>query len=136
MPGFEPQTDVQLTAARLHFLRNDTEDIPIFGVPLGANYQIELLSVSVAVGANRVAGGALTVQAAWVDDSASDAVATLGATANPEALTARILTQLWRGSIVLEAGDTVFVRCIADNNPVTFPFEETGVAEFRILRRS
>ena len=133
----EPQTDVQLSMTRLHFLQNDTQDIVLLGVPDGANFQLELLSISVGVGDNRVAGGTLSIRPGWVDDSDSDAVALLASgTTDPETLTARVVTELFRGSQILDPGDTVFMRCIADNNAVTLTEEETAIVEYRIVRRS
>jgi hypothetical protein len=140
MPGFEPQTDVQIVPIRLHWLVSDTQDIPVLGVPDNANIQIELLSLSVAVGDNFVAGGTLSLRFGWVDDSASDAVTLLGSgTVNPETggdFTQRVVTEVWRGTVTLDSGDTVFARCIAGGGGITFPEEETAIVEYRVLRHS
>ncbi len=139
----EPQTDVRIAVTNLVFIQNVTMVIPVLAVPSGSNYQIKLLSVTVATGDDFVAGGTLSLRFGTTDDSNSQAETLLGAaTVNPETggdlgSTDFTTTEIVRDTgVILEAGDLVYAICIADNSAVTFPNAVTAVVEYEVLRRS
>lgn len=142
MPGFEPQTDVQLITVPCDAAFETTPTISelcLLSVPDGANFQIELLSLNfTAVTLPVDAANAVAADFEWVDDSDSDTVANLVAAydflaAGPN--TARVNNQIWRGSQILDPGDTVNVEF--DVTTPTTASEGAGiVVEYRVLKHS
>lgn len=140
MPGFEPQTDVQLinvpVADPILAAAPVGTEVGLFIVPDNANFQVALLSVTVACNVLVVDGtDPVTVDIEWVDDSAADAVANLAAAFDLEAITVLVGNEVWRGSQILDPGDRVnaeFTRTTPDTAGQGYHF----VVEYRILRRS
>ena len=140
MPGFEPQTDVQLLVVPIDAALETTPtavEACLLSVPDGANFQIELLSVNyTAVVLPVDAGVAVEFDLEWVDDSAADAVANLTADYNLQTgPTARVNNEVWRGSQILDPGDTVNAEFDVAT-PTTASEGAAFIVEYRILRHS
>lgn len=140
MPGFEPQTDVNIIVVPIDAALEQTPTVVeacLLSVPDNANYQLELLSVNyTAVVLPVDAGVNVELDLEWVDDSASDAVANLVADYNLQTgRTARVNNEVWRGSQILEAGDTVNAEFDVAT-PTTASEGAALIVEYRILRRS
>lgn len=141
MAGFEPQTDVQLIVVPIDAALETTPTVTeatLLAVPDGVNFQLELLSVNFTAVTLPVDGvDAVTFDLEWVDDSAADVVANLVAAYNMLAAnaTARVNNQVWRGSQILDAGDTVNAE-FAVTTPTTASEGAALIVEYRILRRS
>lgn len=140
MPGFEPQTDVQLVVVPIDAALETTPTITeacLLSVPDNANFQIELLSVNYTTVTLPVdAGVNVEFDLEWVDDSAADAVANLTADYNLQTgPTARVNNEVWRGSQILDPGDTVNAEFDVAT-PTTASEGAALIVEFRILRRS
>ena len=140
MPGFEPQTDVILDVvpcdAALETAPTITE-LCLLGVPDNAGFQVELKSVSfTAVTLPVDAANNINCDIEWVDDSAADAVADLAAAfAMDDDATARVITEVWRGSQLLDPGDTVNAEFDV-TTPTTASEGAAFIVEYRILKRS
>ena len=140
MPGFEPQTDVRLHVVPIDAALETTPtavEVCLLSVPDGANFQIELLSVNyTAVVLPVDAGVAVEFDLEWVDDSAADAVANLTADYNLQTgPTARVNNEVWRGSQILDPGDTVNAEFDVAT-PTTASEGAALIVEYRILRHS
>lgn len=140
--GFEPQTDVRLAiipADGAFFTAPVIDNIGMLGVPDGANFQLELLSIGViAVTIPTDTSNPITLTINWCDDSAADAVAALNAAAtsfNMLTITALVYNQICRGSWILDPGDSVNGVVTA----TTPDADAAGVAfivEYRVLKHS
>lgn len=139
MAGFSPQTDVQILCIPAEAMFETTPtiaELTLLACPDGASYQLELLGVGVVFhtvpvdGTNDVFG-----DLEWVDDSASDAVTDLVASFNFEGLTARVYNEVWRGSQVLDPGDTVNLEA-GITTPDTAGAGAAFIVEFRVLARN
>jgi hypothetical protein len=110
-------------------------EVGLLCVPDNAGYQIEVLGVSAfCVVVPIDAGDAATGDLEWVDDSESDAVANLAAAFNFLGMTARVTNQIWRGSQILDPGDTLNMELTV----VTPTTASEGMAiqvEYKILQR-
>lgn len=139
MPGFEPQTDVQLVVVPIDAALETTPtatEATLLAVPDGVNFQVELLSVGFRTNTLPVdAVDAATVDIEWVDDSAADAVADLQATYNMLTATVLVYNQIWRGSQILDAGDAVNAEFTV-TTPTTASEGAALIVEYRILRHS
>ncbi len=138
----EPQTDVCLvvvpiTDVLVQAPDDSSNEQTIFGVPDGANFQIELLSVSYVAQVLPVDAGAnINFDLEWVDDSASDAVANILATFTlDDSRTAVIVNPVWRGSQILDPGDTVNLEFDV-TTPTTGAQGAAVIVEYRVLRHS
>lgn len=113
-----------------------TVEACLLAVPDGVNYQVELLSVNYTAVVLPVDGtDPVTFDLEWVDDSNGDAVANLVAAFDLEGGTARVNNQVWRGSQILDPGDTVNAE-FAVTTPDTSSQGAALVVEYRVLRRS
>lgn len=140
--GFEPQTDVHLAvipADGAFFTSPVIDNIGLLGVPDGANFQLELVSVGViAVTIPTDTTNAVTITINWCDDSAADVVDALNAAAtdfNMLTITAKIYNEICRGSWILDPGDSVNGVVTA----TTPDADAAGVAfivEYRVLKHS
>ena len=140
MPGFEPQTDVRLHVVPIDAALETTPtavEACLLSVPDGANFQIEVLSVNYTTVVLPVdAGVAVEFDLEWVDDSAADAVANLTADYNLQTgPTARVNNEVWRGSQILDPGDTLNAEFDVAT-PTTASEGAALIVEYRILRHS
>ncbi len=141
MPGFEPQTDIQCVVVPVGDHLNGTvtaSEATLLSVPDGANFQIELLSVSFRTNTLPADGSAVTVDIEWIDDSNSDTVANLLATYDLETAGSTVLinNEIWRGSQILDPGDAVNAEFATDGT-LTTPAEGPAlIVEFRIKKHS
>lgn len=140
MSVHEPQTDVIIVPVALEdpVTANTTTDRHIFGCPDGVGYQIELLGVSfsvVTVPAD--ADGTVLCDIEWVDDSAADAKADLVAGVDLEGLTANVMNDGWRGSQLLDPGDTVNLEFTSNSAAIdTAAVGLVAHVEYRVRKRS
>ena len=139
IPGFEPQTDVQLIVvpidAALETAPTVTE-ATLLAVPDGVNFQIELLSVVFRCNTLPVdAGVAVEFDLEWVDDSAADVVANLRADYNMQTATVLVYNEVWRGSQILDPGDAVNAEFDVAT-PTTASEGAALIVEYRVLRHS
>lgn len=107
MPGFEPQTDVQIDVigvADADVATNQT--IPVASCPVDVNCLVEVISVSVVAGVLPTAANA----AVSVHDASADTDTELkAATDIVTGASALELATLFRGSRDLDPGDTISV---------------------------
>lgn len=140
-PGFEPQTDVALAIIPIDAAMETTPTIVeagLLSVPNGANFRIELLSVGFRANTLPVdAGDDVHVDIEWVDDSAADAVTDLKVDYDMLAAgsTVLIYNEVWRGSQVLDPGDTVNAEFDVAT-PTTASEGAALIVEYRILKHS
>ena len=139
IPGFEPQTDVQLIVvpidAALETAPTVTE-ATLLAVPDGVNFQIELLSVGFRCNTLPVdAGVAVEFDLEWVDDSAADVVANLRIDYNMQTATVLVYNEVWRGSQILDPGDAVNAEFDVAT-PTTASEGAALIVEYRVLRHS
>lgn len=137
----EPQTDVKILVIPCDGALETTPtltEVCCLGVPDGVNYQLELLSVGVtAVTAPAHAANAAIVDIEWVNDSAADAVTDLKASFNLKTITVRVNNEIWRGSQMLDAGDTVNAEFAVAAATLTTASEGAAlIVEYRVVRRS
>lgn len=141
MPGFVPQTDVNIIVVPIDAALETTPtatEACLLAVPDGVNFQIELLSVGYRANTLPVdAGDAVTFDLEWVDDSAADVVANLVAAYDMLAANATVLVynEVFRGSQILDAGDVVNAEFTVAT-PTTASEGAALIVEYRILRRS
>ena len=136
----EPQSNINIAVVTvpevLVFTTPVGTDLALFAVPDNVNLQVELLSVGVKHNVLLVdASNVGTVDIEWVDDSESDAVANLAAAFDLLTTTNLVYNEIWRGSQVLDAGDSVnaeFTLTTPDTAGEGYAF----IIEYRILRRS
>lgn len=137
----EPQTDVCLavvpiTNAIVASPDNASNQAVIFAVPDGANFQIELLSVTYVAHVLPVDGVNVNFDLEFVDDSDSDTVADILATFTmDDNRTAVIGNLVWRGSQILDPGDAVNLEYDVAT-PSTAGQGAAVVVEYRVLRHS
>ena len=142
MPGFEPQTDVHFLIVSIDQILLQTPDgaaneATLLICPDGANYQLELLGVTYSAvvlpsdGTNDV-----NFDLEFVDDSDSDAVTALvSAYTLDDNRTARVANEVFRGSQILDPGDTIAAQ-FAVTTPDTAAQGAVLQVEYRVLRRS
>lgn len=140
MPGSEPQTDVHIAVIPCDgaFATTPTlKEVCLLACPDGANYQLEFKGVSITAVIIPVdASQALTIDIEWVDDSETDAVADLKTTFNAlTGITARVNNEIWRGSQVLDPGDTVNAE-FTSTTPDTASTGAAFIVEYKVLKHS
>lgn len=141
MPGFVPQTDVQILVVPIDAALETTPTVTeatLLAIPDGVNLQVELLSVGFRANTLPVDGDdPVTVDIEWIDDSAADVVANLAAAYNMLAAGSTVLVYntIWRGSQILEAGDAVNAEFTV-TTPTTASEGAALIVEYRILRHS
>ncbi len=138
----EPQTDVCLAVVPITDVlvaspNAASNEATVFAVPDGANFQIELLSVSYVANTLPVDAAAnINFDLEYVDDSDSDAVANILATFTlDDSRTAVIVNPVWRGSQIMEAGDVVNLEFDVAT-PTTAAQGAAVILEYRVLRHS
>lgn len=139
MPGFEPQTDVIVQTVPLAEVAAATErNTLLVSCPDDANFQLELLSVGVtAITAPVSAAGTVLLDIEFTDDSAADAVTNLGTAGfDLETITVRVNNPVFRGSQILDPGDTIYAELVANNADHVVGEGLAAYVEYRILRRS
>lgn len=140
MGGTEPQTDVHVLVIPADGACASTPTITelcLLACPDGANWQLEFKAVGVAASNTAPAdASAVTVDIEWVDDSASDAVADLYTTYSLKGITVLVYNEIWRGSQVLDPGDTVNAEFTTDGGITTPSKGLAFIVEYRILRHS
>lgn len=143
MPGFTPQTDVQVLCLPIDkFLiaspltsTTGSLDICLLGCPDQAGYELEFLSVSYVAHTLPADGGAINVDIEFIDDSDSDSVTQLFENFDLTSGTARSLTQIWRGSQILDPGDVINAEFTTDG-AITAGHGQSLLVEFRVVKRS
>ena len=136
----EPQSDVHILIVPCDAALEQTPTITqlcLLAVPDGANFQLEILSVSFTAVTLPVDGtNDVHVDIEWVDDSAADVVANLVAAFDMEDdTTALVVTEAWRGSQVLDPGDVVNAEFDV-TTPDTASEGAAFIVEYRIRKRS
>lgn len=141
--GFEPQTNVCLATVPITDVLVTSPgpllEATIFGIPRGANLQVELLSVTYVAETLPVDGANLQFDLEVTDDSNSQAVTALAsAFTMDDNRTAQIGNQVWRGSRIMEAGDTLNLQYDTDQGgTITTAGQGVSVVvEYRVLRHS
>jgi hypothetical protein len=115
-------------------------EVPLLACPDNAGYQLELLAVGVIFVVLPVDGSnVVKADIEFVDDSDSDTVTNLASafdfTVNGNsAMTARVYNSIWRGSQILDPGDTVNAE-MDTTTPDTAGQGAAFVVEFRVLQR-
>ena len=142
MPGFEPQTDVHFLAVSIDRVLVQSPDAAaneatLLICPDGANFQLELLGVSYSAVVLPVDGSNdVNFDLEFVDDSDSDAVTVLVAAYTlDDNRTARVANEVFRGSQILDPGDTINAE-FAVTTPDTAAQGAVLQVEYRVLRRS
>ncbi|KKN83853.1 hypothetical protein LCGC14_0295060 [marine sediment metagenome] len=142
MPGFEPQTDIGIVVVPLDAALETTPtvvEVALLGCPVGANMQIELLSVGFRTNTLPVdsAGtGTILVDIEFIDSSGSPDVSNLLANYDVEAATVLIYNSVWRGSQIMEAGDVINAEVASDGTHNTASEGAALIVEYRVLRHS
>ncbi len=141
MPGFTPQTDVQIAIIQIdsHLETTPTaKEACLLACPSGALMQLELLSVGFRANTLPIDGDdAVTFDLEHIDDSASDAVTTFFSTYNMLAANATVLiyNEVWRGSRILDVGDVINAE-FTTTDPATASEGAALIVEFRVIRHS
>lgn len=142
MPGFEPQTDVRFLLVNIDAIlvtapNAAANEVTLLICPDGANFRLELLGVTYSAvvlpidGSNNV-----NLDIEYVDDSDSDTVVDLVATFTlDDNRTARVANEVYRGSQILEPGDTISAEFDV-TDPDTAAQGAVLQVEYRVLRRS
>jgi hypothetical protein len=130
--GFEPQTDIGIAPATIADADVATShEQVVFICPLNANVQVEILSVSCTAETLPTAASAAVTSR---DASADSETVLASATDIVTSQTANEGQELFRGSKILEGGDTVFVALsgvtVGAVRGLSF------VVEYRVLRHS
>ncbi len=138
----EPQTDICLVTVPITDVlvlspNAASNEATVFAVPDGANFQIELLSVTYVANTLPVDGAAnINFDLEWVDDSNSAAVADILATFTMDDNRVAVIGNLvWRGSQILDPGDHVNLEFDVDT-PTTAAQGAAVIVEYRVLRHS
>ena len=110
-------------------------EIPLLTVPDNEGWQIRLNGCDfICVTAPADAGGVVG-DLEWVDDSDSDAVANLKAAYDFTAATIRVNNEVWKGTQILDPGDTVNMEMATDGS-ISTPGTGHGLqVNGRILQR-
>ena len=112
-------------------------EIPILACPDGEGCQLEMLSVSFfAHTVPADSNGTILGDLEHVDDSDSDTVSNIAAAVDFEGLTARVTNQLWRGSQILDPGDTVNFEMATDGAISTPSVGAALLVEYKVKKRS
>ena len=143
MPGNTPQTDVQVLCFPIDkFLiaspltgTTGSLDLCLLGCPDQAGYVLEFLSVSYVAHTLPADGSAINVDIEFIDDSDSDTVTDLLENFDLTSGTARVVTQIWRGSQILDPGDVINAEFTTDGS-ITAGHGQSLIVEFRVLKRS
>lgn len=136
----EPQTQVTVIPIPvdvcMSVIQSLITEVTLLSVPDNVNYRMELLGVGIRANVIPVdAGDAATVSIEWVDDSNGDAVADLEADFNLLTIDALVYNQIWRGSQLLDPGDSVNAEFTVAT-PTTASQGASLIVESRILQRS
>ena len=136
MNNFIPQTNVQVLTvpAEAMFETSPTvAELTLLACPDNLGMQIELLAVGVVFHTVPIDGdNNVKADLEFVDDSDSDSVTNLQAAFDFEGLTARVYNEVWRGSQILDPGDSVNIE--ADiTTPDTAGSGAAFVVTFRVL---
>ncbi len=144
MPGNTPQTDVQVSITPIDKFLIGTPltgttgslDVCLLGCPDQQGYVIELLSVSYVAHTLPADGAAVNVDIEFIDDSDSDTVTDLRENFDLTGGTARVVTEIWRGSQILDPGDVINAEFTTDGTLDTAAQGASLITEFRVLKRS
>jgi hypothetical protein len=143
MPGFEPQTAVEVLVIPIDACLEQTptqNEACLLACPDDVNMQVELLSVGFRCNTLPVdAGDPVTFDLEFIDDSDTDTVTTLRSAYNMLAANATVLiyNPVWRGSQILDAGDVVNAEFAGNTSTPTTASEGAAlIVEYRVLRRS
>lgn len=137
--GSEPQTDVHILIVPIDAALETTPTIIeacLLACPVGANMQMEILSVGYRANTNVVDAGTTTLDIEFIDDSDSDVVANLSAGFDLTGATVLVYNEVWRGSQILDAGDVVNAEFTTDGALSTASEGAALIVEYRILRHS
>lgn len=119
-----------------------TKDVLLFSCPDNAGFQIEVLSVSVtAAVAPIITTGTATLDIEHVNDSdGSDTKGEIGGgdavAYDLEGLTINVVNEVWRGSQVLDPGDSINAECVTGTTVATAAVGLIFLVEYKILERS
>ena len=134
-----PQTNVGINVvpAEAMFETSPTiAELTLLACPDGAGYQLELVGLGVVFHTVPVDGtDAVTADIEFVDDSDSDSVTNLKAAFDFEGLTARVYNEIWRGSQILDPGDTINVEATI-TTPDTAGAGAAFIVEYKVKDRS
>lgn len=139
MSVFEPQTAVQILVIPVDAALEATPTIVeacLLACPVGANMQMEILSVGYRANTNVVDAGTTTVDIEFIDDSNSDTVTNLQAAFDLTGATVLVYNEVWRGSQILDAGDVVNAEFTTDGALSTASEGAALIVEYRVLRHS
>ena len=144
MPGNTPQTDVQVIVTPIDKFLIGTPltattgslEACLLGCPLQQGYELELLSVSYVAWILPADAGAVTVTIEFIDDSDSDSVTALFTTFDLTSGTAQVVTEIWRGSQILDPGDVINALFATDGGLTTPAQGASLITEFRVNKRS
>lgn len=138
----EPQTDVCIAVVDFDEVVAQAPDAAanqkmLLVVPDGANFQIEVLAVSYRANQLPVdASNNINVDIEWFDDSASDAETDLvTAYTLDDNRTALIMNNCWRGSQILDPGDSLNAEFDV-TTPDTSGQGCAFIIEYRVQRHS
>ncbi len=139
MPGFEPQTDVQVIVIPIDAALEQTPtvtEVCLLACPDGVNMQMELLSVNYRANTLPVDAGDVDVDIEHIDDSNADTPADLEENFDLTAGDALVNNEVWRGSQILDAGDVINAEFTTDGAITTASEGAALIVEFRVLRHS
>jgi hypothetical protein len=113
-------------------------EVALLIVPDNAGYQVELKSITYTAHTLPIDAGGVLVDIEWVDDSAADAVTDLkaGFDLTVGGSVARVGTEVWRGSQILDPGDTVNAEFTTDGTLTTAAVGPALQVEYRIIEKS
>jgi hypothetical protein len=143
MPGFTPQTDVQVLCLPIDkFLiaspltgTTGSLDICLLGCPDQQGYVLELLSVGYVAHTLPSDNGAVNVDIEFIDDSDGDGVTDILENFDLTAGDARVVNMIWRGHRILDPGDVINAEFFTDGS-ITAGHGQSLIVEFRVLKRS
>ena len=137
--SFEPQTDVNILVVPVDAALETTPTIVeacLLACPVGANMQMEILSVGYRANTNVIDAGTTTVDIEFIDDSNSDAVSNLSTGFDLTGATVLVYNEVWRGSQILDAGDVVNAEFTTDGGLSTASEGAAFIVEYKVLRHS
>ena len=139
-PGFEPQTDIRTAIVPFDVFLTTTQpeslELTLLAVPNGVNARYELVSISVLMHTLPAdAGNNVDVVIEHYDATVlqtPDLVTTYALDTTPTALT---VDELFRGSVILEAGDAINAEFDV-STPTTAGQGCSFIVEYRVQQHS
>jgi hypothetical protein len=113
-------------------------EVPLLGCPKGAGEQLEFVSLDFfAHTVPADSNGTILMDIEHTDDSNSDTIVNVpgGAAVDLEGHTARVISNLWRGGVILDEGDTIIGEMATDGAISTPSVGACFIVGYKVKRR-